>query len=52
MSGTKLRDYVTSNNIDAFKSGVTQSAQPFADEMFKKLQVAMGVDVDTEKQGA
>jgi len=44
MSGTKLRDYVTSNNIDAFKSGVTQSAQPFADEMFKKLQVAMGID--------
>jgi len=44
MSGTKLRGSVTSNNIDAFKSGVTKSAQPFADEMFKKLQVAMGID--------
>ena len=48
MSGTKLRGSVTSNNINAFKSGVTKSAQPFADEMFKKLQVAMGVDVDTD----
>ena len=47
MSGTKLRGSVTSNNIDAFKSGVTKSAQPFADEMFKKLQVAMGIDATT-----
>ena len=44
MSGTKLRSYVTNNNLKGFKSGVTQLAQPHADEMFKKLQGAMGVD--------
>ena len=44
MSGTKLRGYVTNNDLNGFKSGVTQLAQSYADEMFKKLQSAMGVD--------
>ena len=44
MSGTKLRSYVTNNDLDGFKSGATQLAQPYAEVMFKKLQSAMGVE--------
>ena len=44
MSGTKLRGYVTNNDFEDFRSGVTQAAQPYAEEMFKKLQGIMGVD--------
>ena len=44
MSGTKLRGYVTNNDLNGFKSGVTQLAQPYAEVMFKRLQGAMGVD--------
>lgn len=44
MSGTKLRGYVTNNDLEGFKKGVTQSAQPYAEEMFKKLQGIMGSD--------
>lgn len=44
MSGTKMREYVQNNDIEGFKTGVTQSAQPYAKEMFKKLQGIMGVD--------
>lgn len=44
MSGTKLRGYVTNNDFEGFRSGVTQAAQPYAEEMFKKLQGIMGVD--------
>ena len=51
MSGTKLRSYVTNNDLEGFKKGVTQSAQPYAEEMFKKLQGIMGVDsVDDVKE--
>ena len=44
MSASKLRQTVMDNNIEAFKLGVTKSALPFAEEMFKKLQGIMGVD--------
>lgn len=44
MSGTKLRSYVTNNDLESFKKGVTDSAQPFAEDMFKKLQGLLGVD--------
>ena len=44
MSGTKLRGYVTNNDLEKFKKGVTASAQPYAEDMFKKLQGIMGVD--------
>lgn len=44
MSGTKLRGHVTSNDLESFKQGVTQNAQPYAEEMFKKLQGILGVD--------
>ena len=44
MSASKLRQTVMDNNIEAFKLGVTKSALPFAEEMFKKLQGLMGVD--------
>jgi len=44
MSGTKLRRYVTSNDLKGFKAGVTKQAQPHAEEMFKKLQGLLGVD--------
>ena len=50
MSGTKLRGYVTSNDLEGFKKGVTTSAQPYAEDMFKKLQGIMGVDAVTENQ--
>lgn len=50
MSGTKLRGYVTSNDLKGFKKGVTDSAQPYAEEMFKKLQGIMGVDAVEEDQ--
>lgn len=44
MSGTKMREYVQNNNLEGFMEGVTQSAQPYAKEMFKKLQGIMGID--------
>ena len=44
MSASKLRQTVMDNDIEAFKLGVTKSALPFAEEMFKKLQGLMGVD--------
>ena len=44
MSASKLRQTVIDNNFEAFKKGVTQSAQPHAEQMFKKLQGIMGVD--------
>ena len=44
MSASKLRQTVMDNNLEAFKLGVTKSALPFAEEMFKKLQGIMGVD--------
>ena len=44
MSGTKMREYVTNNDLEGFKKGVTQLAQPYAEDIFKKLQGIMGVD--------
>lgn len=44
MSGTKLRSHVTNNDLESFKKGVTDNAQPYAEEMFKKLQGILGVD--------
>lgn len=44
MSGTKLRGYVTDNDLEGFKEGVTDLAKPYAEEMFKKLQGILGVD--------
>ena len=44
MSGTKMREYVTNNDLEGFKKGVTQLAQPYAEDVFKKLQGIMGVD--------
>jgi len=44
MSGTKMREFVTNNDLEGFKQGVTKSAQPYAEDMFKKLQGIMGVD--------
>ena len=49
MSASKLRQTVMDNDIEAFKLGVTKSAVPFAEEMFKKLQGLMGVDSIEEK---
>ena len=53
MSGTKLRGYVTNNDLKGFAAGATQLAQPHTKVMFKKLQVAMGVDLsepETQQQ--
>ncbi len=44
MSASKLRQTVMDNNLEEFKAGVTQIAQPYAEDMFKKLQGIMGVD--------
>lgn len=44
MSGTKLRGHVVNNDLEKFKEGVTQNAQPYAEDMFKKLQGILGVD--------
>ena len=44
MSASKLRQTVVDNDFEAFQKGVTQSAQPYAQEMFKKLQGLLGVD--------
>ena len=44
MSGTKMRNFVISNDLKGFKKGVTKPAQPYAEEMFKKLQGLLGVD--------
>ena len=44
MSASKLRQTVVDNDFESFKKGVTQSAQPYAEEMFKKLQGLLGVD--------
>ena len=50
MSGTKMRQLVADNNLEKFKQdAVTQKAQPYAEEMFKKLQGIMGVDSIEEK---
>lgn len=48
MSGTKLRNYVSQDNFNGFKQAITKSAQPYAEEMYKELQAAMGV---TPNQG-
>lgn len=48
MSGTKLRGYVENNDFENFQKGVTANAQPYAEEMFKKLQGIMGVDAVEE----
>lgn len=48
MSGTKLRSYVIKNNFEKFKNGVTNSAKPYAEDMFKKLQGILGVDAVEE----
>lgn len=50
MSGTKLRSFVLNNDLPKFKSGVTVKAQPYAEDMFKKLQGLMGVDPVEEAQ--
>ena len=52
MSGTKLRGYATSNNLEGFKSGVTQLAQPHAEPMFRKLQQELSVTGKEIEQGA
>jgi len=44
MSATRLRGYAINNNFELFKQGVTKSAQPYAEEMFKKLQGLLGVN--------
>ena len=45
MSGTKMRQLVADNDLEKFKKdAVTLKAQPYAEEMFKKLQGIMGVD--------
>ena len=44
MSGTKLRAFATSNDLEGFKDSITQKAQPYAEEMFRKLQGILGVD--------
>ena len=51
MSGTKLRGFATSNDIEGFKDSITQKAQPYAEEMFKKLQGILGVDAVGEALG-
>ena len=43
MSGTKLRAFATSNDLEGSKIP-TQKAQPYAEEMFRKLQGILGVD--------
>ena len=50
MSASKLRQTVVDNDFEAFQKGVTQSAQPYAQEMFKKLQGLLGVDAVTENE--
>ena len=50
MSGTKMRQFVKDNDLEGFKKdAVTLKAQPYAEEMFKKLQGIMGVDSVDEK---
>ena len=50
MSGTKMRQFVKDNDPEGFKKdAVTLKAQPYAEEMFKKLQGIMGVDSVDEK---
>ena len=50
MSGTKMRQLVADNDLEKFKKdAVTLKAQPYAEEMFKKLQGIMGVDSVDEK---
>ena len=51
MSGTKLRGFATSNDLEGFKDSITQKAQPYAEEMFKKLQGILGVDAVGEALG-
>ena len=40
--------YVENNDFENFQKGVTANAQPYAEEMFKKLQGIMGVDAVEE----
>ena len=44
MSASKLRQTVMDNDFESFKQGVTKKAQPYAKDMFKKIQGIMGVD--------
>ena len=44
MSASKLRQTVVDNDFESFKKGVTQSAQPYAEEMFMKLSEILGVE--------
>ena len=44
MSATKLRQTVVDNDFDAFQAGITQAAQPYAEDMFKKLQGLLNVN--------
>lgn len=44
MSASKLRGYVMQNDLIKFKKGVTDNAQPYAEEMFKTLQVKLGAE--------
>ena len=43
MSATKLRQSVIDKDFDAFQAGITQAAQPYAEDMFKKLQELLAV---------
>ena len=44
MSATKLRQTVVDNDFDAFQAGITQAAQPYAEDMFKKLHLLLSVN--------
>jgi hypothetical protein len=43
MSGTKIREFVTNDDLENFTKAVTDKAKPHAEEMFKKLQDILGV---------
>lgn len=44
MSASKMRQAVLDNNFEEFKSGVTQPAQPKAQEMFDTLRQILGAN--------
>ena len=46
MSASKLRKAVQDNDFDAFRKGVTKSAQPYAKKMFDNLSTILGEDVN------
>lgn len=46
MSASKLRSYAIKNDLIKFKKGVTDNAQPYAEEMFKTLQGKLGVSTE------